>query len=193
MYTPTLGIGQHWVQKHRSEFPSLYSGSPSSSTWLSLLVYLDLCCCSGHHLNQNESLLGQSHNRWVLHHLATKLSSSVDRNESSKLLEESPDKVVGVYIFTIYSGDLDSRAGARQNSPVQWHKTPSIDKHGGDQGTVATAYGCVWMPVILQCWVLHSIVWYSWLLLCGISLTNNHQNMLQFPFEENNTFSSLGS
>ena len=50
--------------------------------------YLGLCCCSGHCLN--ESLLAQSHNHWVLHHLATKLSLSVDRKESSRCLEESP-------------------------------------------------------------------------------------------------------
>ena len=61
--------------------------------------YLGLCCCSGHCLN--ESLLAQSHSQWVLHYLATKLTSSVDKKESSKLLEESPDKVVGVFISTI--------------------------------------------------------------------------------------------
>ena len=47
---------------------------------------------------------------------------------------------------------------------------------------MVTAYGCVWMPVILQCWVLHSSAWYSWLIICGISLRNYHQNILQFPF-----------
>ena len=54
---------------------------------------------SGHYLN--EFLLTQSHNQWVLHYLVTKFSSSVDRKESFKLLEESSDKVVGVFISTI--------------------------------------------------------------------------------------------
>ena len=61
--------------------------------------YLGLCCCSDHCLN--EFLLAQSHNQWVLHRLATKLSSSADGKESSKVLEKSPDKVAGVFISVI--------------------------------------------------------------------------------------------
>ena len=101
--------------------PSLFSGSPSSSAWLSLLVLPRSGLLFWSSVWIKCSLAPRrSSNRWVLHHLATQLSSSVDGNESSKLLEESPDKVVEVFMSTITPVDLDSRTGARQNSPIQW-------------------------------------------------------------------------